>query len=67
MSQEGIMKEEQAAEYLNVSRNYLRRCRMKELRHLFESVPPYVRIGRTIRYLKADLDAWLDGLRVTDK
>lgn len=54
-----VFREREAAEYLAVSRGYLRQDRMYGLRENREPGPNFVKIGRTIRYLKADLDAWL--------
>jgi len=54
------MSEAQAAHYINMSRSYLRQDRMNGIRHNRTPGPRYVRIGRRIRYLKDDLDAWLE-------
>jgi excisionase family DNA binding protein len=49
-----LITEAEAAEYLSVSRNFLaeRRCH--------GNGPPFVRLGRAIRYSKAALDRWVD-------
>ena len=54
--------EADAAKYLGVSRAYLSAARLKNPR---TSGPPYVRQGRRVTYLLADLDAWLQRMRVT--
>lgn len=49
----------EAADYIGMSEVWLRqgRCMGKE------GHPPYVKMGRSIRYLRADLDAWLASRR----
>lgn len=47
----------QAAHYLNSSTSTLAK------RRLNGTGPAFVRIGRAIRYPKADLDAWMDASR----
>ncbi|MFO1351542.1 MAG: helix-turn-helix domain-containing protein [Gammaproteobacteria bacterium] len=58
------LDEADAARYLGVSRSYLRRRRMEGYREKVTPGPPYCRIGGAIRYLLADLDAWLTAHRV---
>ncbi len=55
------LAEADAAAYINLSPSFLRASRLKPPR---TSGPPYVRMGRAIRYLKSDLDAWLESRRV---
>jgi excisionase family DNA binding protein len=43
-----------AAEVLNVSGRYLEMLRVRG------GGPPFVSLGRTIRYRRADINAWLD-------
>ena len=52
----------EAARYLGISESYLRSGRMKT-RKTNAPQPPYLKIGRTVRYLKADLDKWLESLK----
>jgi len=54
------MSEAQAACYIGMSRSFLRQDRMNGIRDNRTPGPRYVRIGRRIRYLKDDLDAWLE-------
>jgi len=54
------MSEIEAARYISMSRSFLRQDRMNGIRHNRTPGPRYVRIGRRIRYLKDDLDAWLE-------
>ena len=55
----GAMDEAGAAEYLNVSRSFLRQGRMNGDRTNRAPAPPHVRCGRMIRYRLLDLDEWL--------
>lgn len=61
MKQQRALTEEQAAEYLSVSRSLLRQSRMNGERENRLSGPPFIKMGsRSIRYLKEDLDQWLE-------
>jgi predicted DNA-binding transcriptional regulator AlpA len=54
-------KEDEAGVYIGMSRSFLRQGRMTgELeRHI--PPPPFIKLGRrSIRYLREDLDAWLE-------
>lgn len=55
------LTEKEAATYLSVSPQFLRLSRHYGNRPNHAEGPPYIRIGggRSIRYLRADLDAWL--------
>ena len=59
--------EAEAAHYIGMCRSYLRQDRMHgESRPArANSGPQYLRIGRAIRYMKADLDAWLNAHKVS--
>jgi len=54
------MSEIEAAIYIKMSRSFLRQDRMNGIRHNRTPGPRFVRIGRAIRYLKDDLDKWLE-------
>lgn len=54
------LTEAEAAKYLGVSRGSLRLCRMHGPRRNRMPCPPYIRLGRAIRYLVDDLDQWLE-------
>lgn len=54
-----VLTEREAAEYIGMSRGYLRHYRMYGFRPNHEPGPSYLKIGRAIRYKKADLDEWL--------
>ncbi len=52
--------EAETSEYLCMSRSYLRKARMGLFSHHPTPPPKFIRVGtRGIRYLKQDLDAWL--------
>jgi hypothetical protein len=56
------MKEADAAEYIGMSAQYLRISRMRGATKC-TAAPPFIRIGKAIRYLPHDLDAWLESRR----
>lgn len=58
-----LLTEEQTAQYLGFSRSYLRQARMNGHLTGRMAAPPYLKLGRTVRYDKSDLDAWIDQLR----
>jgi predicted DNA-binding transcriptional regulator AlpA len=49
----------EAALYLAISESWLRQRRMTGNLDGQKHAPPYTRIGRAIRYVRADLDRWL--------
>jgi excisionase family DNA binding protein len=55
------IQEPDAAQYVGLSRAYLRQARAQG------RGPAFVRLGRAVRYLTADLDAWLEAHRVEPK
>lgn len=61
MQNQRALTEAQAANYLSVSRSLLRQSRMNGKREGRLSGPEWIKLGsRSIRYLKEDLDAWLE-------
>lgn len=54
------LSEAEAAEYIGMSRSFLRQARMDGKRKNRTPGPPYTKIGRKILYLKDDLDTWLE-------
>ena len=61
MSNQRAYTEEKAAIYCGVSRSHLRQSRMNGERENRLSGPPFIKMGsRSIRYLKEDLDKWLE-------
>jgi predicted DNA-binding transcriptional regulator AlpA len=61
------LKEPEAAEYISMSESFLRQSRMDGIRENRTPGPPFVKIGRAVRYLREDLDAWLEGYRQEPK
>ena len=58
------LKEEEAAHYIGMSRSYLRQSRMTGALQNRTPPPKHIKIGkRTVRYLKDDLDSWLEHWR----
>jgi predicted DNA-binding transcriptional regulator AlpA len=57
-SPHGALREGDASRYLGMSRAWLRQSRMRG------RGPAFIRIGRSVRYRLADLEAWLDAHRV---
>jgi hypothetical protein len=55
-----VLTEAEAAEYARVSVSFLRASRLTPPR---TDGPPYVRLGRAVRYLVSDLDAFIDAHR----
>ena len=47
--------------YIGMSESWLRQARMNGN----PDAPPFVKIGRAVRYLRDDLDAWLESCRRT--
>lgn len=54
------LSERDAATYIGMSRSFLAQSRMDGLRANRTPAPPFIRIGRSVRYLLEDLDGWLD-------
>ena len=62
-SNQNSLTEIEASQYVGMSRSYLRQGRMNGDRENRTPTPPYLKIGRSVRYLKEDLDTWLDQFR----
>lgn len=58
------VKSRKAARYLGISDSALRQSRANGYRENRIPPPPFVRVGRTILYVLADLDNWLAEHRV---
>lgn len=54
------LSEKQAATYIGMSRSYLAQARMEGDRAKRTPAPPFIKIGKSVRYLREDLDQWLD-------
>lgn len=60
------LNEADAATYLGVSHFTLRQARARTWAKPYRqpSGPAYLKLGRSVRYRLADLDAWLDAHRI---
>jgi hypothetical protein len=56
------LKEGEAAAYIGMSVSYLRLSRMRGSTKC-RNAPPFIKIGKAIRYLPRDLDAWIESRR----
>lgn len=54
------LSEIEASQYISMSRSFLRQARMEGNRVSRTPAPPFIKIGRSVRYLREDLDNWLD-------
>lgn len=54
------LTEIETAEYIGMSRSFLRQSRMEGNRENRTVAPKFIKIGRAVRYLIEDLDSWLD-------
>lgn len=59
-----ILTEKEAAQYIGMSRSFLSQDRMNGFRDRRTPGPIFMKLGRSIRYRKEDLDAWLAQHRV---
>lgn len=55
--------EAETAHYIAMSRSFLRQDRMNGVRKKRTVGPRHIKIGHSIRYLKDDLDSWLESQR----
>jgi len=61
MNSQKLLTEKQAAEYLGMSRSFLRQGRMAGIRKNCTPAPDWRKIGtRSIRYSIDDLNDWID-------
>lgn len=55
-----VLTEIEAAKYIGMSRSFLAQSRMEGNREKRTPAPPFIKIGRSVRYLIDDLDQWLN-------
>ena len=60
ISNKRVLTEEETSTYIGMSRSFLRQSRMDGIRPNRTPAPPFIKIGRSVRYLLDDLNAWLD-------
>ena len=53
------LSEIEASTYIGMSRSFLAQSRMDGNRDNRTPAPPFIKIGRSVRYLREDLDHWL--------
>ncbi|WP_252579165.1 helix-turn-helix domain-containing protein [Legionella lytica] len=63
MMDKRVFKEVEAANYICMSRSFLSQDRVNGVLKNRTPGPKFIKIGRSIRYLKEDLDIWLDQQR----
>lgn len=59
-----IFTEKEAAVYIGMSRSFLSQDRMNGYRENRTPGPVFIKLGRSVRYHKNDLDGWLNKNRV---
>jgi len=59
IAQTRALSEKEAATYIGMSRSFLAQSRMDGQRENRTPAPPFIKIGRAVRYLREDLDTWL--------
>jgi len=59
-----VLTDPEAAQYIGMSISFLRQSRMDGVRTNRAAGPSFIKIGRSVRYKKDDLDAWLNEHRV---
>jgi predicted DNA-binding transcriptional regulator AlpA len=60
-----LINEKAAARYIGMSESFLRKGRMQGTRQGKTPPPPFLRLGRSIKYRISDLDSWLEARRVS--
>ncbi len=55
-----LLTEKETSIYICMSRSFLRQARMEGNRETRTEAPPFIKIGRAVRYDREDLDKWLD-------
>jgi predicted DNA-binding transcriptional regulator AlpA len=63
LEKQRALSEIEASQYISMSRSFLRQSRMDGNRDKRTPAPPFIKIGRAVRYLRDDLDNWLDQFR----
>lgn len=62
------LREQDAAAYVGFSSSYLRNTRVADMRSEAAGLPikgpRWINVGAAVRYLRDDLDAWIDSFRV---
>lgn len=61
-----VLKDKEASRYIGMSESWLRHGRIEGSRSDHIPRPPFIKIGRSVRYLIEDLDAWLEQFQKFD-
>lgn len=61
LDQQVALTSRQASTYIGMSESWLRQARMLAVSN--QQGPPFIKLGRSVRYLKTDLDDWMQSLR----
>jgi len=64
MLEAAALTEKEAAHYIGLGVGTLQKSRMNGKLTGRLPPPPFVKLGKAVRYLKADLDKWLESHRV---
>lgn len=64
MKNQKLLDESEAARQIGMSVAFLRRGRQQGIVGSRTPAPPHLKIGRAVRYLRADIDAWLIARRI---
>jgi predicted DNA-binding transcriptional regulator AlpA len=64
MTENQLLDESKAASLIGMSVAFLRRGRHEGIVGGRTPAPPHLKLGRAVRYLRSDLDAWLAARRV---
>jgi hypothetical protein len=59
--------EKEASDYLGLSLAFLRKDRVNGVRDGYLLGPNYIKFGKNVRYLKEDIEAWIEKNRVIRK
>ena len=62
-----LMNEVEAARYLNMSVGWLRKSRMNGWREGRTAPPPFLKLGRSVKYDPRDLDSWIAANRIESR
>lgn len=60
LTQKRALTEMETGKYIGMSRSFLAQSRMDGNRGHRTPAPHFIKIGRSVRYLREDLDQWLD-------
>lgn len=58
-----VLTEKEAAQYIRMSMSFLRNARIYGAKPGSARAPNFIKIGRKVRYLKTDLDKYLNKFR----